>query len=125
MNEEVEEVAVEEGAEEVEVEAGQSKGGAMSIEDALQTVLKKALVHDGLARGIREAVKALDRLVPSEARDWVGSAGQAGRNLELDWTRHRSSLLAFGSLTSPMMNFFSLKMFQDGSDINGGETRSD
>ncbi|KAI9007138.1 40S ribosomal protein S12 [Gaertneriomyces semiglobifer] len=33
----------------------------MSVVEALQEVLKKALVHDGLARGLREAAKALDR----------------------------------------------------------------
>lgn len=33
----------------------------MSVLDALKGVLKIALIHDGLARGLREAAKALDR----------------------------------------------------------------
>ncbi|KAI8097321.1 40S ribosomal protein S12 [Halteromyces radiatus] len=33
----------------------------MTVEQALEDVLRRALVHDGLARGLREAVKALDR----------------------------------------------------------------
>ena len=51
--------------EEVEVEGGEAHGGAMTVEDALQDVLKRALVQDGLARGLREACKALDRYVSS------------------------------------------------------------
>lgn len=33
----------------------------MNLKDALKEVLRNALIHDGLARGIREAVKALDK----------------------------------------------------------------
>lgn len=33
----------------------------MNLLDALKGVLKLALIHDGLARGLREASKALDR----------------------------------------------------------------
>lgn len=46
--------------QEIEV-AADSTTGPMSVEDALQEVLRRALVHDGLARGLREAAKALDR----------------------------------------------------------------
>ena len=55
----VEETPVDVQVEETEVAAPAT--GSLSIEDALQQVLKKALVHDGLARGLREAAKALDR----------------------------------------------------------------
>lgn len=42
-----------EGAQEVEVHE-------MSVIDALKEVLKKALIHGGLRRGLREVAKALD-----------------------------------------------------------------
>jgi len=60
LQSDVEENNAPEAPEEVEVSADASKG-QMSVQDALKGVLKLALMHDGLARGLREASKALDR----------------------------------------------------------------
>ena len=61
----------------VEADAVASRG-PLTIEEALQQVLKKALVHDGLARGLREAAKALDRCVFICMLSWETCAVLAG-----------------------------------------------
>jgi small subunit ribosomal protein S12e len=48
-------------ADEIEVSGDAAAKGQMSVLDALKGVLKLSLMHDGLARGLREASKALDR----------------------------------------------------------------
>jgi len=45
----------------IETAAPAVGGGPMNIMDALQEILKLAMIHDGMARGLREAVKALDK----------------------------------------------------------------
>ncbi|CAI7366903.1 ASB_collapsed_G0053230.mRNA.1.CDS.1 [Saccharomyces cerevisiae] len=46
---------------EVQEETVVEQTAEVTIEDALKVVLRTALVHDGLARGLRESTKALTR----------------------------------------------------------------
>ncbi|KAG9018202.1 hypothetical protein FRB90_011900 [Tulasnella sp. 427] len=59
MSDTGDDVQVEEAP--VEISADDAPKGKLSVEDALQQVLKNALLHDGLARGLRECAKALDK----------------------------------------------------------------
>lgn len=48
------------GGDVVEVSAAQLSGN-ITVETALREVIRRSLLHDGLARGLKEAVKALER----------------------------------------------------------------
>ena len=51
-----------------------AEGGVLDLNSALQQALKKALVHDGVARGLRECVKSLDRRQVRHSRVGGGSS---------------------------------------------------
>ena len=62
MSDAGDEIPVEAGAQEETTVATEAiPKGKMSLEEALQQVLKISLQHDGLARGLRECAKALDK----------------------------------------------------------------
>eukprot|EP00918_Siedleckia_nematoides_P108114 GHVU01235855.1.p1 GENE.GHVU01235855.1~~GHVU01235855.1.p1 ORF type:complete len:147 (-),score=22.59 GHVU01235855.1:177-617(-) len=60
MSDAGDEIPVEEVPQE-ETVATEAPKGKMNIEDALKEVLRISLQHDGLARGLRECAKALDK----------------------------------------------------------------
>ena len=45
---------------EIEIVATETTKAGITIEDSIREVLRRSLYHDGLVRGLREAVKALD-----------------------------------------------------------------
>ena len=55
------EVVVEAVAAPVGVAPTDDLGGQMDFETAVREVLKSALIHDGLSRGLHETAKALDK----------------------------------------------------------------
>lgn len=44
-----------------EAPAAAAPGEPMDLNTAIQVVMKKALAHDGLARGLHEAARAIER----------------------------------------------------------------
>ena len=54
-------MAEEDEVMDVATEEVEDSGGDMSVTEALKEVLKKALIYDGLRRGLHECAKALDR----------------------------------------------------------------
>lgn len=62
------------GEGDVEVEVAETpmvvETSKMDVITALQVVLKNALVNDGLARGLHECAKALDRREVCDAVAW-------------------------------------------------------
>lgn len=49
--------------DDVPTEGAVISNAPMDIYEALQEVLKTALIHDGLCRGVKEVTKALDKYV--------------------------------------------------------------
>ena len=104
-------------AAEVEVAETTEKSGPMTVEDALQEVIKTALVHDGLARGLRECAQALDKreahlcvLVEtvtegSSDHDWFEGRGAdvvGEQPSTSSWSRHSVRSTIFSSSKCPM-----------------------
>ena len=56
---------------------GEVEVAEMSVLDALRDVLKRALIHGGLKRGLREVAKALDAAAPRANYVQADSSGNA------------------------------------------------